>query len=425
MDPYTVLLIYLIFFACEFIFENGLTVLNIKHIRNRRQEIPEPFNDYIDEDHYKRSVDYSLTNERFSLFSAPLHAAFIIIVVLSGVLGTVNQLLLQLNLPDTIHGILYIFSISLLFTLFSLPFSLYNQFVIEERFGFNRMTLGLFFADLLKSLIISAVIAFPLLWGIFWLIDTAGIYWWIWAFFFLALFQLFMTVLYPLVIAPLFNKFEPLEDGPLKEKLNALADKLSFRAKGIYVMDGSKRSSHSNAYFTGFGKVKRIVLFDTLLRTLTETQITAVLAHELGHEKLKHVIKHFIISMLVMGTGLFIVHLLLGFEPLFIAFGFEGSCKHCLLVILGFCSGPFTFFLKPLLTAWSRKHEYEADRFAVNTTGQVQDLKEALISLTKENLSNLNPHPWYSFYHYSHPTVGERISVLDKALDKTSEEIPG
>jgi STE24 endopeptidase len=414
MTAATILTIYLAFFGAEFVFENLLTWLNINHVKRNSSQVPPRFRGYIDEEHYKKSVAYTLENERLALATAPLHSGFILLIILSGFLGTVNTWIGQLPLPETIHGIMYIFAISLLFSLFSLPFSLYKQFSIEERYGFNRMNLGLFFKDMAKSLLISAVIAFPILLVLFWLIEAAGAFWWVWAFGAVALFQLIISVLYPLVIAPLFNTFTPLEEGSLREKLYDLAERLSFRTKGIFVMDGSKRSSHSNAYFTGLGKVKRIVLFDTLIRTLSEDQVTSVVAHELGHEKLRHVIKRLSISFALTAAAFFLISLLLHYQPLFHAFGFGEPNPHGLLVILAFCSGPFTFFLQPLFTSWSRKHEFEADRFAADAVSQTRHLKEALITLGRDNLSNINPHPLYSFYHYSHPSLGERVQALDE-----------
>lgn len=418
MTAGTVLAIYLAFFAAEFLFESGLTCLNVNYIKKNREKVPEKISGYFGREYLVRSADYSLAHARFSLVTAPFHAVFILLIVTTGFLGSVNGWIASWGLPPQIHGIIYVFLIGLLFTVFSIPFSLYSQFVIEEKFGFNTMTVGLFFSDELKGLVLSVIIGFPLLLGLFSLIKASPSIWWIWGFLLVTAFQLLMTVLYPLVIAPLFNKFTPLEEGRLKEKLENLAEKLSFRTKGIFVMDGSRRSTHSNAYFTGFGKAKRIVLFDTLVEKLTENQITAVLAHELGHEKLNHVLKRFLISIFFTFGGFFLLSLLLQFEPLFYAFGFTRPCPHCLFIIVAFCSGPFTFFFKPLLTSWSRKHEYEADRFAVNAVGEHESLAGALVNLGKENLSNLTPHPLYSFYHYSHPSLGERIGALTELTKK-------
>ncbi|RKX74323.1 MAG: M48 family peptidase [Spirochaetes bacterium] len=414
MQANTILLIYLIFFAGEFLFENLLTLLNIKTAYRNKDSVPAPFQKYIEKDKYTLSVVYTIERSKFNLLTSVLSSGFLLFVVLSGLLGKVDLFVSGMHLHPYLHGIIYIFLISLIFKLFSIPFSIYSQFVIEEKFGFNRMTLSLFFKDLIKSLLVSAVISTPLLLGLFWFMDSTGRFWWIFAFLFVALFQLVITVLYPLVIAPLFNKFSPLEEGSLKEKLYNLAKKLAFRTSGIFVMDGSKRSRHSNAYFTGLGKVKRIVLFDTLIQTLTENQLAAVLAHEIGHEKKHHAVKYLFLSLLLMMAALFIIDLLLRFDPLYLAFGFKQASYHGILVIISFCSGPFTFFLTPLFTSWSRKHEYEADRFAVNAVENKENLEEALITLGRENLTNLSPHPLYSFYHYSHPTLGERIRAIEK-----------
>ena len=295
-------------------------------------------------------------------------------------------------------------------------FSIYSQFKIEEQFGFNKMTIGLFIKDQIKSLVLSGIILSILLLGIFWFMDTAGAYWWIIASTGFIIFQLVLSIIYPLLIAPIFNKFAPLEEDDLKHLLKTLADKLKFKTTGIFVMDGSRRSGHSNAYFTGVGKAKRIVLYDTLVSILSNNQIAAVLAHEIGHYKKHHLIKGLALSFFVTTLVFFVVNFFLNFLPIYEAFGFSRISYHGIFVILSFAAGPFTFFLTPLFTMWSRKHEYEADAFAANNTNYGEDLKEGLIIMSKENLSNLTPHPLYSFYHYSHPTVGERIRALDKLV---------
>lgn len=239
--------------------------------------------------------------------------------------------------------------------------------------------------------------------------------WWIIASAGIIGFQLFISLIYPVVIAPLFNKFTPLEDGELKETLSTMAVQNNFEVKGIFVMDGSKRSSHSNAYFTGFGKSKRIVLFDTLISELTPPQLSGVLAHEIGHEKKHHLLKGLGLSFFITLLVFFAADQLINYLPLYRAFGFTGISYHAILVILVFCTGPFTFFITPLFSVWSRKHEYEADRFAVKACGNRDDLKQGLIILAKENLSNITPHPLYSFFKYSHPALGERLRAIDSA----------
>jgi STE24 endopeptidase len=259
------------------------------------------------------------------------------------------------------------------------------------------------------------VITAPLYFVILWLLRISGGWWWLLAFGFFTIFQLFITIIYPSVIAPLFNKFRPLEQGSLKQKIESLLQKVNYTSKGIFIMDGSRRSAHSNAYFTGIGKTKRIVLFDTLVNKLEEDEITTVLAHEIGHQKKKHVVKMLIISLAGTLAGFFIINLLLYYQPLYTAFGFSRISFHAILVLLGLCSGAFTFMFNPLFSMLSRRYEYQADGYAA---GQVKKgafyLKNALIGLSKDNLSNLTPHPFYSFYYYSHPTLAERINALDK-----------
>jgi STE24 endopeptidase len=246
---------------------------------------------------------------------------------------------------------------------------------------------------------------------VLWLMDDPGPYWWIWAFLFIAGFQFIMIMVYPVLIAPWFNKFEPLKEGELRDRILALADTIGFKTSGIFCMDGSKRSGHSNAYFTGIGKVKRIVLFDTLLEQMSIEQGLAVLAHEMGHYKMKHIRRMLIVQLSFLLVGLFLLSLLLQYPPLYSAFGLNPS-SHAALVLFSLISGPATFYLSPFMNRLSRRHEYEADHFAMQTLGSAKGMEEALINLTVKNLSNLTPHPWYSAYHYSHPTTAERIHAL-------------
>jgi STE24 endopeptidase len=249
---------------------------------------------------------------------------------------------------------------------------------------------------------------------------AAGSYWWLWAFLFVFAFQFLMLILYPTLIAPLFNKFELLKDAELGERILALADRVGFKTSGIYTMDGSKRSTHSNAYFTGIGKSKRIVLFDTLLEQMTADQVLAVLAHEMGHYKMKHVLRMLIVQGIFLLVGFYVLSFLVDYEPLFRAFGLERPSNYAALVLFSLLSGPATFYLTPLLNLLSRKHEYEADRFAATVLKDSRPMEEALIRLTIKNLSNLTPHPWYSAYHYSHPTTVERISAIRRAAGSGS-----
>ncbi len=415
MAAQAILILFLSFFGLKFIWEALLLVLNINYAKSNQTHIPPFAKKYITSEEYARSVEYTMTRNKFALLSDAFGAVFLIVLIISGFFGIVDNFLYSLNLGEYLQGLLFFLSIGLVFGIFSLPFSLYSQFVIEARFGFNKMTLLLFFLDRLKALIIGMIITAPLYYVLLWLLGVAGSWWWILAFGFYTLFQLFITIIYPTVIAPLFNKFAPLEEGALKQKIENLLKHVKYTSGGIFTMDGSKRSTHSNAYFTGIGKTKRIVLFDTLMNKLGEDEITTVLAHEIGHQKKKHVVKMLIISLAGVLAGFFIINLLLYYMPLYTAFGFSRISFHAILVLLGLCSGAFTFMFTPFFSLLSRRYEYQADRFAAE---QVKKgaffLKNALIGLSKDNLSNLTPHPLYSFYYYSHPTLAERIGALEK-----------
>ena len=419
MNAATIRTLFIVFLLLETFYELFLTLLNLAHVKKHAEEVPSLFRGAIDEETYRKAVSYTIDKNRFSLVSQVLSTAFVLLLIGSGLLGALDRWVETTGWHLYAQGILFILILSLLVRIVSLPLSLYRQFVLEQRYGFNRMTVKLFLSDLAKGLAVQVVLTTPLLLGLFWFMDEAGRYWWVWAFLFVTLFQLVVTVLYPLVIAPLFNKFTPLPEGSLRNKLLALADTLGFRTKGIYVMDGSKRSRHSNAYFTGLGKVKRIVLFDTLTQTLTEEETCAVLAHELGHEKQKHILKMFLISSVFLFAGFLIVDTLLLYQPLYEAFALHRPSYHGILTILTLCAGPFTFFLNPLINGLSRMFEYQADRFASQRAGLGRELASALLTLGKENLSNLTPHPWYSFYYYSHPTLGERVEALQKLYRKS------
>jgi len=414
MSANTILLIFIVFFLAELGWNTFLTLLNLAHVRGHAAEVPQPFAGVVDPDTYARSVSYTLTRGRFGLLAGSVSSAALLAVVLTGALGSIDNLIRMIPIHLYLQGIIFIAAVSLLFWLLALPFSLYSTFSIEERFGFNKTTPGLYLVDTLKGFAVSAVIGIPVLLGLFWFMDRTGNLWWIWAFGAMTVVQLVMSVLGPLVIAPLFNKFTPLPDSPLKDRILALAQKLGFRTKGIFVVDSSKRSRHSNAYFTGLGRAKRIVLFDTLVQSSGEEEIVSVLAHEIGHEKRNHVKKGLAISLVFSLAGFFLLSLLLHWPPLYQAFGFRQPGYHALLVLIAFCSGPFSFFLQPLFSMRSRRYEYEADRFAVQGVGSAAGLKSALLRLSKDNLSNLAPHPLYSFFHYSHPTLSERLAALDR-----------
>lgn len=414
-----VVVLFLTFFILEFLVEFVLNEMNMGYVRNRwaEQKIPDFFQEKISPEDYHKSVKYTLAKGRFQRWAEVYGALVTLFVLFGGVLPYLDRLSQDVGSrffsPGTqATGILFCFSTTLIFSLLSLPTGLYSTFVIEERFGFNKTTLKLYFADKLKGLFLGVLIGVPFLFGVLWFMGNAGPYWWGWAFLFIFTFQFLMVVVYPTLIAPLFNKFEALKDGELRERILGLAQQVGFKAGGIYTMDGSRRSAHSNAYFTGIGKTKRIVLFDTLIERMTIDQGLAVLAHEMGHYKMKHIRRMLVITAICMLVGLYILSLLIDYEPLFRAFGLEKPSNHGALVLFSLLSGPVTFYLHPLMNLLSRRHEYEADRFAARTLKDGRAMEEALIDLTVKNLSNLTPHPWYSAYHYSHPTTAERISAI-------------
>ncbi|MBN1522946.1 MAG: M48 family metallopeptidase [Spirochaetales bacterium] len=417
MEATTIVFVFLGFFIAENVWETLLLILHLRYISSHKDDIPAFVDQEEGREKMHKSVDYSITRGRFSLVASVFSAALLLVIVFAKLLGMLDVWLAGFSLGMYLHGLVFLGIVSFAFSLFSLPFSIYSQFVIEKHFGFNTMTPLLFVFDRLKGLVLGLLLGVPLLLGLFWFMETTGSFWWLFAAGFVVVFQLVVSVLYPTVIAPLFNKFQPLPEGELKEKIQQLLIKLKYRTAGIFIMDGSKRSKHSNAYFTGFGKTKRIVLFDTLVDTLSPEEITAVFAHELGHEKKGHIIKGFLVSIVATIVSFFVLSLLLGWTPLYKAFGFEAVSYpyHALIALVSLFAGSFTFFLKPLGSIFSRRNEYQADCFARDVMdNNPKPLVSALLKLSKDNLGLINPHPLYSFFHYSHPTLRERIAALEK-----------
>ena len=409
--------LFLVFFALEFTIEFILNELNLRYVRARwaEKKIPDFFQGKISSSEYEKSIQYTLAKGRFERWAEIYGRGITLVVLFSGLLGWLDRfaggLGHRLSLGLYGHGILFCLGVGLVFAIAGLPTGLYSTFVLETKFGFNKTTIGLYITDKIKALILGLVIGVPFLLVILWLMDAMGRFWWIWAFVFISGFQLLMIVLFPTLIAPWFNKYESLKDGEFRDRILALAEQIGFKTSGIYSMDGSKRSAHSNAYFTGIGKAKRIVLFDTLIEQMTVDQGLAVLAHEMGHYKMKHIRRMLIVQTVFLFIGLYILSLLVDYPPLFSAFGLSPS-NHAALVLFSLLSGPATFYLGPLMNFLSRKHEYEADCFAALTLRDGKPMEEALVNLTIKNLSNLTPHPWYSAYHYSHPTPTERIDAI-------------
>lgn len=395
----------------------ALDLINLRHLKRQSGSVPDSFRDFIDEPTYRKSVEYTVAKTRFGIVSELYDAAILAIVILAGLLPWLYAALTGWIGAGIFSQALVLFLIAILLGLPGLPFDWWSTFRLEERFGFNKSTQRLWVMDKIKGLIIGFVIGFPLLALLIYLVAIAGTLWWVWGFAVFFLFQLVMVVVYPMFIMPLFNKMEPMASGELKDRLFALADRTGFKAQTILVMDGSKRSGHSNAFFAGFGRFRRIVLYDTLINQMTHEQLEAVLAHEIGHYKLGHIPKMIALSA-VTTLGMFALLGWLAAGSWFAgAFGFSGAAAERIvpvLLLFMLLSGLVTFWLSPLTSRWSRKHEYEADAFARDAMGSAEPLVQALRKLHKENLSNLTPHPLYSRFYYSHPTLLEREGSLLK-----------
>jgi STE24 endopeptidase len=393
--------------------EIWLDLLNRKRVLQEAGDVPEAYREYIDEETYDKSVSYTLAKNRLGIMETLYDAAILALVLFSGVLPMAWAGIGSIVGTGVWGQAISLFAIFTLLSLPGMPFEWYHQFRLEERFGFNKSTIKLWLTDKVKGTLIGGIIGIPLLAFLVWLVGTTQ-FWWLWGFACFLVFQLMMVVIYPMFIMPLFNKFEELPDGDLRQRLMSLGDKTGFRAKTILVMDGSRRSGHSNAFFTGFGRFRRIVLYDTLIEQMDERQLASVLAHEIGHYKLGHIPKMLIISSIF----LFLSFLALGWleqSAWFIqTFGFEGGTAIGPVILLfGLLAGLVTFWTSPLTNALSRKHEYEADDFARRAMDEdPMPIIQALRILSEKNLSNLTPHPTFSAFHYSHPTLIERESAL-------------
>lgn len=392
--------IFVAFFSLHEICLWGLFFLNASHLGKHEPDA--------------KSVSYTIDRTRWGRIVSLFRNTLLWLLILSGFFGGLETSLGGVwPWKGISFSIAYCGAVALLLFLFNIPVSLYSHFVLEEKYGFNRMTGKTFVIDLGKSLLLGAILVTPLLAVVFWLYRETGPHWWLWAFGAVTGFEIFLYAVYPTFLAPLFNRFKPLEDEDLKQAIFNIAKKIGFKLSGIFVMDGSKRSAHSNAYFAGIGRFRRIVLFDTLLNKHARGEIITILAHEMGHNIRGHVVRHLVLSTLLSLTGFWILSRLIEWSPFYATFGAGDAAPHKALVLIALFSGFFTFVLTPFLHALSRRFEYEADRFAVESTGDPTSMKEALTKLARENLSVLNPHPWYSFFHYSHPTTPERIRAID------------
>jgi STE24 endopeptidase len=389
---------------------NGLAdYLNLKALR---KDLPEEFQGVYDSDRYRLSQDYLRVNTRFDWVVSAVNLILILVFWFGGGFPLLDGWVRAWNAGPVITGLAYIAILALLMSIISLPFSIYRTFVIEERFDFNKTTWITFIKDRLKGLVLAILLGGPLLAGILAFFEYAGSYAWLYCWLAVAVYMLVVQFIAPTWIMPLFNKFNPLEEGELREAITAYARSIKFPLKNIFVMDGSRRSSKSNAFFTGFGRHKRIVLFDTLVENHSVSELVAILAHEMGHYKKKHILISLVSGVLQTGLMFYLLSLFISYQGMFDAFYMRQPSVYAGLIFFSLLYSPLDFFLGIFSQMLSRKHEYVADLFSVKTTDNPRAMITALKKLSVQNLSNLVPHPFYVFLNYSHPPVLQRIKAI-------------
>ncbi len=397
--------------AIDFILDLVSNFLNLKSLS---KQLPEEFEGVYDEDTYAKSQEYTKVRTRFGFITGIFDLILLLGFWFSGGFNWLDQVVRGWDFGELITGLIYIGILIVAKTVISLPFSIYSTFIIEERFDFNKTTPKTFALDLVKGLGLGVLIGGPILAGVLAFFMFTGELAWLYAWGAITAFSLIMQYVAPTWIMPLFNKFTPLEEGELKESIQNYADKVDFPLQEVFVIDGSKRSSKSNAFFTGFGKNKRIALYDTLIENHTDDELVSVLAHEIGHYKKKHILKGMVISVIQTGAMLFVLSVFLNAEGLFEAFYMENMSVYAGLIFFGMLYAPIDMILSVFMQMMSRKHEFEADDFAATTTEKPDDMIATLKKLSKDNLSNLTPHPFYVLLNYSHPPALERINALKK-----------
>ena len=390
-----------------------LALRHIGHVQARRGAVPTAFAAQITLDAHQKAADYTVAKTRLSLLHIPLEAAMLLAFTLGGGLEALGRLASGLPGGPLWAGTALIIGVFTIIGVVELPLGIYRTFVIDARFGFNKTTPALFVADMAKQLALGAALGVPLLLGVLWLMARMGENWWLYVWLAWMGFNLLMLAIYPTFIAPIFNKFAPLEDQELKARVEKLLAECDFQAQGLFVMDGSKRSTHGNAYFTGFGKSRRIVFFDTLLARLDHDEIVAVLAHELGHFKHRHIVKRIVLIFAMSLAGLWLLGYLMGQSWFYTGLGVatQGTAMALLLFLL--VSPVFTFLLQPLMSYYSRRHEFEADRYATHHA-RAADLVRALVKMYNDNAATLTPDPLHSAFYDSHPPAAIRVAQLQQ-----------
>ncbi|NOR10744.1 MAG: M48 family metalloprotease [Desulfovibrionaceae bacterium] len=406
------LLLILIGYLVVKCIENAVALVNLRHISQYGDRVPSGFEGFVDQKTLAQMRDYSVDNSRFGFLSSGVDVLITLIFLFGGLLDSYNTWLVGREWSFMATGIAFFLLLTYAQFFIHIPFDLYSTFHIENKYGFNKQTYGLWCLDTVKGLVLTTVLSVIVLGVVFWLIKVAPGYWWLVVWLFLLFFKIFMLYISPYVIEPLFNTFTPIANKGLEEKIKKMFSRAGLSISKVFTMDASRRSGHGNAYFSGIGHVKRIVLFDTLLEKNSDDEILAILAHEAGHWKKKHILKRLVMMECFSFVGIYLAWTLVQKDWLVEIFGVAEPTLYVKLLLVGFCSMLVLFPLKPLMTWLSRKDEWEADQYAVDMTGTPHALARALIKMGRDNLANLHPHPWYIAFHYSHPPLSQRVKRL-------------
>lgn len=413
MNSFT--LIFLIALVICYATQFWLAKRQSDHVASHRSAVPEAFKDRVSLESHQKAADYTIEKGKLGIIDSIIGIVVLLLLTVGGGINTAFVFWTAHLSSPLLAGIAALGTVFLVMTLIDIPTSVYQTFVIEEKYGFNKSTVKQFIKDQLLQLSLSAAIGFPILALILWVMDSVGSLWWLWAWGIIMSFSLLMSWLFPTVIAPLFNKFTPMQEGTLKDRIQGLLVRCGFNSQGIFIMDGSKRSGHGNAYFTGLGNNKRIVFFDTLVNSLDEEELEAVLAHELGHFKRKHVIKMLVATSVISLISLAILGWLINQQWFFTGLGVEQASNAAALLLFMLVSPVFTFFMQPISAYFQRKFEFEADDFAADNA-KATKMVSGLVKLYEENANTLTPDPLYSAFHYSHPPAAIRIAHLETKM---------
>ena len=405
-------ILFPLFIGFKLLLETYLKQRNIQSMEKNKETIPERFIDVVTEEEYKKSINYNTERIRFSMFTAAISVGVLLLFTTGGLLNFLTKIVQDITQSNVLGIILLGLFIILIDEIIGIPLAIYSTFTLEEKYGFNKTTAKTFVQDLIKNLIISVVFASTLYAVVISIIERLGDNWWIYAFVAVFLFQAIVFYLYPVLILPLFNKLEPITDEKFKEPIEKLLNKINFKAKGLFVMDGSLRSSHGNAFFTGFGNNKRIVFYDTLLETITPKEMESILGHELGHYKLGHIRRTLVSSIFFGFLGFYILGQVFMADQFFYGHGLDEVTLYSKFLLFYLVIGSYTFFTKPFTSYISRQREFAADDFSIEYT-EVESMISGLLKLSKDNASNLTPDPLYSSYYYSHPPIAERVKSLE------------